>query len=388
VTIGVLLAAAAGSAQASTSALSVSSAWQKPDRVHAVTGLLAGTHITYTVTDTSHSDSTLYDVVFSDLLPSAGGVQFYPTSTGTFANCGSSHSVTLGGGFTRVKVSGLTVTNGTACTVTFGAVGTTPGTGPDDITGLAYATSPTGLLQQGGSATPSTLQVLQSPAVDFGLPANRGSYAYGRPLMASYSCAQPDFTSGITGCYGYDDVGHEIDPGSYLDTLSVGSHTLTVFATNIGDGFGETDLTYYVRPFAIRRVRSRVRKPLRFSVHLPIQGLLVATLLDGTRGIAELSTQVARAGTVTPALRLNRRGRHLLAAAHRRALRNARRKARSYRRKHPLAHRHRIRVIPTLGGLKLRVSFRPSNAAVLDSPYFTLFNAPLVTVTRGGVRLH
>lgn len=329
------------------------------DKVYEI-GLDAPTTLTYTITGGTDGIS---DVSFTDVLPSSVDATLYDGSStaGTYTGCGSSwdDSANVPGVSTTITINGVSVAAGASCTVVFDVAGSVAGTGTDDISTVDYTDDVTSDADTLTATDAPTLTVLENPTVTFTTPKPNATYAYGQLVQAGYTCSETDSVYADAVCQeGYDNDGAEVDDGGYLDTLEAGSNALTVTATNAGFGESSPSVSYTVKPFVVKDVRSSAKKPLSYSVELPIAGRLVTKVLDGKKTVATLTTKVAKAGTVKPSLKLNKTGKRLLAAA---------------KSGHLVA--------------KVEVTFTPNVTAEENSAYWGNFSPEATTVTKTAVKL-
>jgi len=267
--------------------------------------------ITYTITD-PNSSGTLYQISFTDTLPSTSAVD-NPASVAD-SGCGSSIAVNATPGAGEVSASAITVKAGTPCTISVAIIGNVAGTASDAYSDFLYAASAAGYAIPGPVPTsdesPASLQVIGAPTITVKVPKNNAVYSYGEVVKASYSCTAGagDQQSQLT-CTAFDDLGNTINSGQDLDTKVPGQHQLDIQAIS-GLTSDTTDVTvnYTVLPdnrFTISKLKRGSGGALSFQLALPGAGSVVVLETASGKTIDRDRLSVSRERTLKVTLPAN-----------------------------------------------------------------------------------
>ncbi len=261
-------------------------------------GVTDSTGLAYTITN-PNSSGTLYNVAFTDTLPSVATIDD-PTGLAS-SGCGSP-SIGAGANNGVDGATGITVKAGTPCVITLSVVGDTTGVAADTLGSLSYSTKVPGATLTAPSAneTAATLTVLASPTVTITTPKNGAKYTYGEKVKATYSCTAPDDANGSTlsACLGTDDLGNSITSGGYLDTTVPGVHTLDVEAQDTDTDVADATVNYTVLPDnidAFKTVTTFKNGGVKLALKVPGAGTLKITETHGKTTFAAKTEKVATA---------------------------------------------------------------------------------------------
>jgi hypothetical protein len=165
-----------------------------------------------------------------------------------------------------------------------------------------------------------------APYVSIGAPASGARYAPGQMVVARYDCQDAADGPGIASCVG------TVPNGSRIDTATPGRRTFTVTATNKDGLRASGTVSYTILPtneFAVSRVKTKADGTIKFSVAVPGPGSVdvlatawndnlarAAVLVKPAPNNVVFARKYVRAadrGTVSVAVKPNRRGRLLIA---------------------------------------------------------------------------
>jgi hypothetical protein len=263
----------------------------------------------YALTNTTASAQT---VTFTDALPA--GVTLDNPTAAALTN-GSTSGCNLvppaaGPGATSVTVT-VTVppATGTACTVWFDVVASTPSndqTLADAYTGLsASSVKPV--------ATPGGLIVLSDPTLSFTSPVNGQTFSLGEIVDANFSCAASDPLDSIDSFFGTDDEGNQIESGGPIDTVDPGTHTLEVDCYSAaGGGYVSQTVSYSVSSYTLLGVHAaRGTDQISYRTLVPA-GQLFTRVFYGSKLIALNRTAVSAQGIATVSFGPTAAGRRLI----------------------------------------------------------------------------
>lgn len=310
-------AASASPAGATVEPLTVASSWSQEPVVAGVTDGL-----TFTINDNDADDTPLSNVSFTDALPA--GVVLDDEVGESGKNCGTVDPTEDAPGSSTITVTGLTVTNGSTCTLSFAVVGQTAGTdADDDISGLSFVTSasatdatPSTTDDTDVFATPAVLEVVADPSVTVTVPAANHTYGWGQQIDTSWSATvAADDSYDPTDLYGFDDQLDELQSGDPLNTWTPGSHSVTVFLTTADGGSVVDTVNYTVSGFTLEHVHTSKQGAVSFEAAFPFGGALSARVLDGRHVIGSAKRTLTAAGKPKLTIKPSAAGRRLLTRA-------------------------------------------------------------------------
>jgi hypothetical protein len=130
--------------------------------------------------------------------------------------------------------------NGTSTTAGGSGHLDTSTTGPHSYT--VTATSSDGLTR----TTTISYDVWVPPTATVSAPAPGGTYAVGRQVATSFSCAEGEGGMGLAACADSSGTSTKNGGAGHLDTSTAGPHTYTVTATSVSGLTGTTSISYTV----------------------------------------------------------------------------------------------------------------------------------------------
>jgi hypothetical protein len=298
---GALVLASGGPASADTTvnAPTIAVAWT-PSEI----GVTDSSGIAYTISN-PNSSATLYNVAFTDTLPSFAALD-NPTGQTVSSGCGSSPTVGASPGDGADGATGITIKAGAVCTISLSVVGNTVGDGSDTLSPLSYSTSATGatLTAPSANVTTASLDVIAAPTVAVTTPRNHATYTYGERVAAVFTCSAPTDANRSTltpgSCIATDDLGNVYASGQDLDTKVPGVHTLDVEAGDNDGDSTDTTITYTVLPDNIVTLldhRAAEHGVLKLKLAAPGAGTLKLTETRGGTTVATRTTKLGRAST-------------------------------------------------------------------------------------------
>ncbi len=281
--------------------------------------------IVYTV---SNSGAATSYVNFTDELPGGVTIDGLPSETWG-SGCGTNND-TNAGGASSVTVANLEVAAGGSCTVSLSvdtaasAVGQTE---VDTLTALSWAaslggtTTPAAYLDA-DETTPVPLQVVANPTIQISGVKSGATYRYGQLVPLNYTATAAS-ADAIASLAAFDDDGDTLNPGTDIDTLEPGKHSVSV-EVNTVDGASITDtVKYTIAPPVIAKLSVSKREIVSFEIALPWAGKLSATLFDGKKSVGSVSEAIKAKETAAVSVKLNAAGQTLLRRAGSKGLRLA-----------------------------------------------------------------
>ena len=245
----------------------------------------SATALAFTITNPN--SGTLSAVSFTSTLPTGLAVDNPNGENGT---CGSTGVITATPATQAISLSGGSIKAGASCTFSVSVTAAQTGTFQS---ATSVVSSSAGNSSAGAAAT---LTVIPPPTVTVGHIKNNAKYTYGQVVRPTYSCAQPEDTTGLTDCSAEDDLGNDIASGGALKTKIPGSHSLTVSATSDDGAVTTQEIDYTVLPdnqFVIAKVKPKEHGALQFQLALPGAGKVKVVELAGSKTFGQFTGGVA-----------------------------------------------------------------------------------------------
>jgi hypothetical protein len=268
--------------------------------------------ITYTLKDNSTANTattgtTFTGVGFTDALPA--GVTLDDEVGETAKNCGVPFTPSNQPGASTVTESGLTIVNGSTCTITLEFVpATAEVAAPDAISGATYTYTPSGgsAITYTQTANPTdfgitllALTVAPLPTLSVSGVTNNASYTYGQAVDLDFSAtAATDDAIPAGDVYATDDQGNTLASGAAINTQVPGSHQVDVWVTTQDGYLGSQTYTYTVASPALKSVKAAKSGNVSFNVEYLAPGSVLAEVLDGKTVIGKVTKKVT-VGTET-----------------------------------------------------------------------------------------
>jgi len=275
--------------------------------------------ITYTIKDnvSTPSPTTFTDVGFTDALPPF--VTLDDEVGETAKGCGTPFNATNQPGQDYVTETGLTVANGTNCTITVEVVSSTPVVAASDaFSGATYTNASTTYTQTSNPSyfglTPLVLTIAADPTFSITGVTPGATYTPGQNVVLGFSATAAANDSIPAGdVLAEDDQGNTLTEGQAINTLVPGTHQVEVIVETLDGYEGSQTVSYNVSSPSLTAVKTTKAGSVDFSVKFLAPGSVVAQLLDGKTVVAKVSKKVSAGKNTAFATVLTAAGKKLLA---------------------------------------------------------------------------
>jgi hypothetical protein len=270
------------------------------------------TGITYTLkdnstTNTSTTGTTFTDVGFTDTLPA--GVTLDDEVGETAKSCGVPFTPTNQPGASTVAESGLTIVNGSTCTITLEFVANTAEVAaPDAISGATYTFTPSGdpaiIYTQAADPTdigitPLSLTVAGLPTLSVTGLTSGATYGYGQSVDLGFT-ATAAANDSIVALYANDDQGNPLSLGQAINTDVPGGHQVQVFVQTADGYLGSQSYSYNVNSPKLTAVKANSKTgDVSFGVDYLAAGSVLGEVVDGKTVIGKVSKKITVGKTTT-----------------------------------------------------------------------------------------